>query len=148
MNENPDRLATNRLAAMSRIRKSVAWKGVVFIGLIGMTIVLSSNLMVYASQGLVIIGSFAIALLIPVLARRLRKVFKGRVTQKSVSDRVVKCVACGNDTALNGTYCENCGGKLITGLRTKQSIFCTQCQRPNPVGAKFCHFCGTQFQAQ
>ncbi len=143
-NENPGRIIALREARMANILGAVGWKGVLFIAIIGATLIFASDLSVYAPQGLLIIIPFvvgAVVTLAVVSLQKLKTSGKSGVTPMFF-DRVSKCPACGAETPVGGAFCENCGAKVIIGERVKEGQYCPACNQPTTIGVKHCRYCG------
>lgn len=146
-NENPGRIVRQRQEAVNRIMRGVGTKGILFLGIIGFSIIFASDLNQYSTQGALIILPFVLGALIVLVLTGIRG--KGDETPLSLvlHDRLVACPHCGTQTALGGSYCEHCGGALITGVRYMRSIACPSCKKPNPEGTKHCRYCAAEISS-
>ncbi|MHA1730700.1 MAG: zinc ribbon domain-containing protein [Promethearchaeota archaeon] len=139
-NENPLAILERREAAISKILGSVGKKGIIFVAIIGVTIVFASDLSVYADQGILIIVPFAIGALVTLfLVSRLVRP-QGQ-EEKVVLDHVITCPNCHEQTALGGTFCEHCGARLVGGTRFEKGVHCKKCGAVNAASSKFCRYC-------
>jgi len=146
LNENPLNIIERKEEAIYSVISNVGKKGIVFIALITVVIIFSSDLSVYANQGLLIlipfvIGGIGILMLNTLIKRRKESPIKSDAV---VLDHIISCPHCEKDTPLGGNYCEHCGEKLLKGQRFSEGIRCIQCKRPNTVGAFHCRYCGAE----
>ncbi len=148
-NENPGRIIALREVRMASILGAIGWKGVLFIAIIGSTLIFASDLSVYAPQGLLIIIPFVVGTVVTLAVRSFRQIKQGNHAgiAPMFFDRVGKCSACGTDTPVGGTYCENCGAKIITGERVKEGEYCPTCHQPTVAGVKHCRYCGNALKS-
>ncbi|MHA1847660.1 MAG: hypothetical protein ACTSYS_07425 [Promethearchaeota archaeon] len=141
-NFNPGWLLRKKEENIAKLMNSVAFKALIFIAIIGSTIIFASDLSVYASQGLLIIVPFIIGTLLMLALMALYQHRKGKSEKLIVFDKLMVCPSCGRKTALGGSYCEECGTKLIMGTRKEKARKCETCGGLNPIYAKTCRFCG------
>jgi len=146
LNENPLNIIERKEEAIYSVISNVGKKGIIFIALITIVIIFSSDLNVYANQGLLIlipfvIGGMAILMLKTLIKRRKESPIKREAV---VLDHLISCPHCKKDTPLGGNYCEHCGEKLLKGQRFSEGIRCIQCKRPNTIGAFHCRYCGAE----
>ncbi|OLS15134.1 MAG: hypothetical protein RBG13Loki_1230 [Promethearchaeota archaeon CR_4] len=144
-NLNPGKIIEQRETKITEIMTSVGWQGIFFILLIAITLIFASDLSVYAPQGMLIIIPFAIGAVSNIAVRSIRRKLKlSEEPATAFYDLLVKCPSCGSKTAQGGTFCENCGVRVIEGTRVLQGRPCESCHRPNPINNKYCRFCGNQ----
>ena len=146
LNENPLNIIERKEEAIYSVISNVGKKGIIFIALITIVIIFSSDLNVYANQGLLIlipfvIGGMAILMLKTLIKRRKESPIK---REAIVLDHLISCPHCKKDTPLGGNYCEHCGEELLKGQRFSEGIRCIQCKRPNTIGAFHCRYCGAE----
>ncbi|HMF34635.1 MAG TPA: zinc ribbon domain-containing protein, partial [Candidatus Lokiarchaeia archaeon] len=144
---NPGTLMERREDALSRIQGAVGMKGIIFIALIGVTIILASDLSIYVSQGLLIIVPFVIGTFAILAVNAFRKKLAPQVEADIRYDHVTTCPECGADTALGGLFCENCGVKIIGGTRIHDGVECPQCRMLNAASGNHCRYCGANLES-
>jgi ribosomal protein L40E len=143
---NPGLLLERREGAISQIEGAVGMKAVIFIALIGATVIFASDLNIYIAQGLTIIVPFVIGALAVLGLHALWRNLKPEEGEDVVFDHVTICHSCGAETALGGLYCENCGARIIAGTRMLDGQECPRCKIMNPSTAKHCHYCGADLE--
>ena len=144
-NLNPGKIFQQREMKIAEIMTSVGWKGIIFVALIGATLIFASDLIVYTPQGMLIIIPFVLGAVLTLAVRSFwRKMNLSGETASACYDLLVKCPSCGSQTALGGTFCENCGVRVIEGTRVLEGRPCEACHRPNPNDNKYCRFCGNK----
>src|SRR5271157_287203 len=144
---NPGTVIERRENALARIQGAVGMKGIIFIALIGITIIFASDLSIYVGQGLLIIVPFVIGTF-AVLA--INAFWKKMAPQKEADiryDHVTICPECGAETALGGLFCENCGVKIIGGTRIHDGVECPQCRMLNAASGNHCRYCGANLES-
>ena len=143
---NPGLLMEHREDALSRIQGSVGMKAIVFIAIIGVTIILASDLSIYVGQGLLIIVPFVLGTVAVIGINSVRRK-RARKTEADIAyDHITTCPVCGIETSLGWLYCENCGAKLIGGTRILDGNDCPHCGMLNPVSVKHCRSCGEEIE--
>lgn len=145
-NEHPYNIIQKREKAISSIIGNIGKKGIIFVALIGLTIVFASDLSVYATQGIIIIIPFAIgAIITQVVLMVVRK--KDKLPGDDfVLDNLSRCPKCHKITALGGSYCQHCGEKLISGKRLSEGMECSKCSGVNSVESIYCRFCNAKIE--
>lgn len=146
-NENPLLLIERRERYISRTLSGIGRKGVIFIVIIGVTIIFASDLSYYATQGILIIIPFALAAFITLFSASYYQKKKRSPVQFAL-DNLTKCPNCGNKTALGGTYCEECGTELVLGKRYSNGVECNKCGQINSEDNKFCRYCNNLIKTQ
>lgn len=149
LNENPLVLLRKRDEVISTITGNVGKKGIIFVALIGVTIIFASDLSVYANQGILVILPFAIGAIISLgiimfLQRKKKKPIDN--IDAIVLDNLIKCPSCSKETALGGNFCEKCGAELLTKKRFSQGIICDKCQTVNNQDSEHCRYCGIKLK--
>ena len=91
-NENPLTILERREDAISTITRKVGTKGMLFIGIIGMTIIFASDLSIYATQGILIIIPFIIGAIVTQLVYSFLQREKEEITAISTLSQIVFCV--------------------------------------------------------
>jgi hypothetical protein len=142
LNMNPGWLLKKRDMEISSLMNSVGFKGLIFVAIIGITIIFASDLSSYAPQGLIIILPFIVGVVIMLAIGAL--VQRGMLRKKDevIFDKLTACPECHEPTALGSSYCENCGKALISGTRSRPARTCKGCRGLNPEDTKRCRFCG------
>jgi hypothetical protein len=141
-NENPLNIMEKREKAISTIIGNVGKKGIIFIAIIGVTIIFASDLSIYATQGILFIIPFVIGAFITLIVANFLQKKQITETKRVVLDNLTICPYCKEKTSLGGTYCEYCGEKLVHGKRYNDGITCRNCNKVNAVGMKHCKYCG------
>jgi hypothetical protein len=141
-NENPLNIMEKREKAISSIIGNVGKKGIIFIAIIGVTIIFASDLSIYATQGILFIIPFVIGAFITLIITNFLQKKQITETKRIVLDNLTICPYCKEKTSLGGTYCENCGEKLVHGQRYNDGIICQNCSKVNSMGMKHCKYCG------
>ncbi|MHA1150583.1 MAG: zinc ribbon domain-containing protein [Promethearchaeota archaeon] len=146
LNENPLTIFERKEDAISSVIGNVGKKGIIFIAIIAVVIIFSSDLNVYANQGLMIIIPFVIGAIATLMLISLIKKKKDLPSRSDaiVLDHIIICPHCQQETPLGGNYCEACGGQLLKGQRFSEGLRCTNCQKPNTAGAHHCRHCGAE----
>ncbi len=129
---------------------NVGKKGFIFITIIIVVIIFSSDLNVYTNQGLMIlipflIGGMATLMLNSLIKRKKESPLKGDCV---VLDRILSCPHCEQETPLGGNFCEQCGGALLKGQRFSEGIRCIKCLKSNTIGAHHCRHCGERMESK
>ncbi len=141
-NVNPGWLLARRETQSSRLLGSIGMKGLIFVAIIGITIIFASDLSAYAVQGLLIILPFVVGTVALLGVSAVYSRWRQRKENHLVFDNLMTCSSCGKATALGGSYCEDCGARLVAGTRKEEGTHCAHCGMIDPVGAKRCRFCG------
>ncbi len=148
LNENPLDILERREQALTSTSRNVGLKGILFVAIIGITIIFASDLSIYATQGILIIVPFVIgafgSLLVIMLIRKKKKPAEFSV----IFDNMIECPKCGSETALGGNYCENCGKELMTRQHYDKSILCEYCKKYNRMGVSYCRYCGKEIKIE
>jgi len=145
-NENPLNIMEKREKAITSIIGNVGKKGVIFIAIIGVTIIFASDLTIYATQGILFIIPFVIGAFITLIIANFLQKKQITDVKKIVLDNLTICPYCKEKTSLGGTYCEHCGKKLVHGKRFNDGITCQNCNKLNAIGTKHCKYCGEKLQ--
>ncbi len=140
-NENPGRIFNRREGACLDILKSIGQKGVIFVAIIGITIVFASDLSAYAVQGVLIILPFAGGALLTLFIINRQVKVKEKKSDTILYDKLTVCAKCGKQTALGGSFCEHCGEHLVQGTRVVTAMVCPACRQLTPKGGEHCGYC-------
>ena len=142
LNMNPGWLVQKREKEMSSLMNSVGFKGLIFVTIIGVTIIFASDLSKYAGQGLLILVPFIIGcvgmLIAGAIVQKTRKDKKALI----VLDKIISCPECKNETTLSGNFCETCGFKIVYKVRQEEAVPCSQCGTLASKNASLCSYCG------
>jgi hypothetical protein len=148
LNENPLKIAKRKEKSINSIINSIGKKGILFVTIIGVVIIFASDLSIYANQGMLIVIPFALGALLTLFVYSVKRKKEEPSTQKKLIDNTMICAKCGEITALSGTYCENCGNKLLSGERASEGIICENCEKMNIKGGTFCRYCGSEIKEE
>jgi ribosomal protein L40E len=143
---NPGLLLEHREDALSQIQGAVGMKAVIFIAVIGVTVIFASDLSIYTTQGLFIIVPFVLGTFLIIALHAFWQKIKPQEAGDVLFDHVTTCPACGAETAVGGLYCEHCGAKVIAGTRVIEGRECLQCGFLNPSNGMHCRYCGSPLE--
>jgi RNA polymerase subunit RPABC4/transcription elongation factor Spt4 len=146
LNMNPGWLLKKRDGEISSLMSSIGFKGLIFVTIIGITIIFASDLSTYAPQGLIIILPFIVGAVITLALGAIMQRWMLRKKDEVIFDNLMPCPECHGTIAVGSSYCENCGKALISGTRSRIARACNRCQGLNPEDTKRCRFCGESLQ--
>ncbi|MHA1680124.1 MAG: zinc ribbon domain-containing protein [Promethearchaeota archaeon] len=144
LNVNPGFLIEKKQTEISLLMNSVGFKGLLFVGIIGSTIIFASDLSSYAGQGLLLILPFVIGTVIMLGLSALVQRRRLKSKEIIIYDNLTTCPSCQQETAMGGSFCENCGAKMIVGKRKANTTKCSHCDGVDPIEAVTCRYCGRQ----